>query len=237
MNLYEGYNNSLDKINFFVNIRDNREKITLFNGLSDKDKKELIDKLSIEELKKFIFSMDKIDRKKIYEYFDKGKLNEYYNSLTDNEKNELLIDVDKRYLDLEEDKNKAMDNINRANDSIRTSSNDISKADMVISNKKLEIRNLKRNIKDNKVKLKKVDKEAKKKYKRMLRASRASVLDKIGIISKYRTKKLQDRINEYMEVQKEVEILGLRDVHLKNQMNKAYNDIEKEKEKVLKNGN
>ena len=231
MNLYEGYNNSLDKINFFVNIRDNREKINLFNSLSDKEKKELIDRISIEELKKFIFSMDKIDRKKIYEYFDRRKLKEYYNSLTDNEKNELLADVDKRYLDLEEDKNKAMDNINRANNSIRTSSNDISKADIVISNKKLEIRNLKSNIKDNKVKLKKVAKEAKKKYKRMLRASRASVLDKIGIISKYRTKKLQDRINEYMEVQKEVEVLGLRDVHLRDQMNKAYSDIEKEKEK------
>lgn len=98
MDIYNEFKNIKDKATFFRNISNYNDKLYLWNKLNDSEKKGLISRLSIVELKKILLSLNSYDRKKVYKLFDSKKLAGYYKSLSvdealkmDSELNEVSV--------------------------------------------------------------------------------------------------------------------------------------------------
>lgn len=230
MNIYEEYSNSNYKADFFRKI-DDKDKKELWNNMTMGDKKSLFSWLSIDDINKFLVSLSEVDRKKSYEYIDKNKLKGIYKSLDDEGKKEMLDNIDSRTLDLMNEKDKANDNISKATDNIKNANDNIVKANVNIANARVEINDIKRQLKDNKINLKKATREEKKKYKQMLKASKCSILDKVGIIARYRANKLANITEEYLELSKLVNNLREDEANLNIKLDNKEKEIDHEKEK------
>ena len=230
MNIYEEYSNSNYKADFFRKI-DDKDKKKLWNNMTMGDKKSLFSWLSIDDINKFLVSLSEVDRKKAYEYIDKNKLKGIYKSLDDDGKKEMLDNIDSRTLDLMNDKDRANENISKATENINNINDNIAKSNVNIANARVEINDIKRQLKDNKINLRKATREEKKKYRQMLKASKCSVLDKIGIIAKYRANKLANITEEYLELSSLVNDLKENEVNLNIKLENKEKEIDEEKEK------
>ena len=230
MNIYEEYSNSNYKADFFRKI-DDKDKKELWNNMTMGDKKSLFSWLSIDDINKFLASLSEADRKKAYEYIDKNKLKGIYKSLDDDGKKEMLDNIDSRTLDLMNEKDRANENISKATENINNINDNIAKSNVNIAKARVEINDINRQLRDNKINLRKATREEKKKYRQMLRASKCSVLDKIGIIAKYRANKLANITEEYLELSCLVNDLKENEVNLNIKLENKEKEIDEEKEK------
>ena len=230
MNIYEEYSNSNYKADFFRKI-DDKDKKELWNNMTMGDKKSLFSWLSIDDINKFLASLSEADRKKAYEYIDKNKLKGIYKSLDDDGKKEMLDNIDSRTLDLMNEKDKTNENVSKATENINNINDNIAKSNVNIAKARVEINDINRQLRDNKINLRKATREEKKKYRQMLRASKCSVLDKIGIIARYRANKLANITEEYLELSNLVNDLRENEANLNIKLENKEKEIDEEKEK------
>lgn len=221
-------------VNSFREVSD-EEKINLWNYMTDIDRKNLFSWLSIDEIKKFISSLDVEEKKHAYQFFDKNKLRGYYKKLSLEEKRELLAHLNEKSISLLVEKDRLDGEIKKSSDSITNAFSEIEKSKETIVNSKQGIKNTKAEIKINKVSLKKASKEEKKRYKKMLKRSRPSALDKIGFISKIRSNRLVEATELYLQASKELDKYKIKDVDLKNTLDNLENTIVEEKQKIKDN--
>ena len=93
MDIYEEFKNIKDKALFFKKISNYSNKIELWNKLSSSEKKGLISRLSIEDIKILFNSLNSIERKECYQLFDDKKLTGYYKSLSKDEQNRMTSEL------------------------------------------------------------------------------------------------------------------------------------------------
>jgi len=101
MDIYEEFKNIKDKALFFKKISNYSNKIELWNKLSSSEKKGLISRLSIEDIKILFNSLNSIERKECYKLFDDKKLTGYYKSLSKDEQKRMTSELS----DIEVNKN------------------------------------------------------------------------------------------------------------------------------------
>ena len=101
MDIYEEFKNIKDKALFFKKISNYSNKIELWNKLSSSEKKGLISRLSIEDIKILFNSLNSIERKECYQLFDDKKLTGYYKSLSKDEQKRMTSELS----DIEVNKN------------------------------------------------------------------------------------------------------------------------------------
>ena len=101
MDIYEEFKNIKDKALFFKKISNYSNKIELWNKLSSSEKKGLISRLSIEDIKILFNSLNSIERKECYQLFDDKKLTGYYKSLSKDEQKRMTSELN----DIEVNKN------------------------------------------------------------------------------------------------------------------------------------
>ena len=101
MDIYEEFKNIKDKALFFKKISNYSNKIELWNKLSSSEKKGLISRLSIEDIKILFNSLNSIERKECYKLFDDKKLTGDYKSLSKDEQKRMTSELS----DIEVNKN------------------------------------------------------------------------------------------------------------------------------------
>ena len=246
MNIYYNFIFTNDKGKYFNSLSSNDKK-ELWNKLTSKEKssfsieltetkkKSLFSLLSIKEIHNFISMLGFDEKKGIYQFFDRNKLRGYYKSLDEYEKKEMVSLIDKDALDLLVSRDNINNEIKEANKSINDSYSAINKSQEAIVNAKQERRDTRKELRSNKVSLKKATRDEKKKYIKMLRASRPSVLDKIGFISKIRSRKLAETTDLYLKANQELQKYQDKELKLKEKIDSLNEKIDREEENKKSN--
>ena len=246
MNIYYNFIFANDKGKYFNSLSSNdkkelwnkltsKEKSSFWIELTDTQKKSLFSLLSIKEIHNFISMLGFDEKKGIYQFFDRNKLRGYYKSLDEYEKKEMVSLIDKDALDLLVSRDNINNEIKEANKSINDSYSAINKSQEAIVNAKQERRDTRKELRSNKVSLKKATRDEKKKYIKMLRASRPSVLDKIGFISKIRSRKLAEATDLYLKANQELQKYQDKELKLKEKIDSLNEKIDREEENKKSN--
>ena len=90
MEIYDKYIVAKDKASFIRNVNNFDERLYLWRKMSDSERRNIVSRLSISDIRCFIHSMNNVDRRDIYYYFDEMKLNGYYKILSDDEKKRMV---------------------------------------------------------------------------------------------------------------------------------------------------
>ena len=246
MNIYYNFIFANDKGKYFNSLSSNdkkelwnkltsKEKSSFWIELTETQKKSLFSLLSIKEIHNFISMLGFDEKKGIYQFFDRNKLRGYYKSLDEYEKKEMVSLIDKDALDLLVSRDNINNEIKEANKSINDSYSAINKSQEAIVNAKQERRDTRKEFRSNKVSLKKATRDEKKKYIKMLRASRPSVLDKIGFISKIRSRKLAEATDLYLKANQELQKYQDKELKLKEKIDSLNEKIDREKDNKKSN--
>lgn len=246
MNIYYNFIFANDKGKYFNSLSSNdkkelwnkltsKEKSSFWIELTETQKKSLFSLLSIKEIHNFISMLGFDEKKGIYQFFDRNKLRGYYKSLDEHEKKEMVSLIDKDALDLLVSRDNINNEIKEANKSINDSYSSINKSQEAIGNAKQERRDTRKELRSNKVSLKKATRDEKKKYIKMLRASRPSVLDKIGFISKIRSRKLAEATDLYLKANQELQKYQDKELKLKEKIDSLNEKIDREEENKKSN--
>ena len=246
MNIYYNFIFANDKGKYFNSLSGNdkkelwnkltsKEKSSFWIELTETQKKSLFSLLSIKEIHNFISMLGFDEKKGIYQFFDRNKLRGYYKSLDEYEKKEMVSLIDKDALDLLVSRDNINNEIKEANKSINDSYSAINKSQEAIVNAKQERRDTRKELRSNKVSLKKATRDEKKKYIKMLRASRPSVLDKIGFISKIRSRKLAETTDLYLKANQELQKYQDKELKLKENIDSLNEKIDREEENKKSN--
>lgn len=231
--MYEEYKNTSDylKNDYFLNLSPN-DKVQLFNHMSSEQQKKILERLTFTDIKSFILSMDRNEHKKIYRQMNENQIRGLYGILDSEDKKNLVTSLNELHIDLEERKNNLIEDMEQTKRNIINNSTEIERSTQNIANNKLEIKNQKQELKDIKKTIKKLDKERKRRLKRQLKASKPSKLDRIAIISKYRTKRLIQRMEELKETEINISQMIDSQEKIERNINDLKNHIEKEKENI-----
>lgn len=216
----------------FLNLSTSEQK-EYFESLGNIQKKQLINSLEVEDLKKFISSYtNEYDRRRIYPYFDRGLLKKYLESLSPIERKIFLESVQNMQIELSERKNESINTLeaNVANINTKEKENTTSKEHIV--ELRQDIKNLKEQIKKNKVELRQLDRDRKKKLAAQIRASKPSVLDRVGFISKYRASRLVEKTKEFEQAERIYQQMVDKDNFVRNSLEQAKDNIEVEKQRI-----
>ena len=101
MDIYEEFKSIKDKALYFKKIGNYDKKIELWGKLSNSEKKGLISRLSIDDIKTLFNSLNSIERKECYKLFDEKKLTGYFKSLSKDEQKRMTSELN----DIEVNKN------------------------------------------------------------------------------------------------------------------------------------
>jgi len=189
----------------FINLS-NEEKINFFNSIDDNQKKEVIKNLDNKDIISFMNLFSNKDKVELLKYFDIQKLKDYHEFLKQNNTiNQTKIDTDYQ--------------------NITTSKESINQSKIAISENKKEIKSLNK-------KIKKVDKERKHQLTKLLKLTKPSPFNKVRIISKYKTKKLLEKLEDFKEINQSFENLTTLKSDAEVNINLARENIQKEKENI-----
>lgn len=186
------------KTQAFLNL-ETQEKQKLYNQMKYSEQRSLLDQLEQTELIEFILSFEEGKRNRLYNQISDHKLKRIYKNLGEKDKQDLLKYLNDMHFNLEMEKEEKYQSINNYQKEITTNQNKIETSKNNTNHSKEEIKNNKQQLKKTKIIIKKIEKQRKQQLKKILKSSKPSVLDKIGIIKKYRTNKLiaqTERLNE-----------------------------------------
>lgn len=232
MNLVNEYINSNDKISFFSNLSV-EDKKKLFREMTYTEQKELLMILPFNYIKQFINSFNQEERKNLYSRLSENQLKAIYNTLSEEDKQKMASSLEERQADFIEKVNRHTENIQKKTTDIALSQHKIQESTINITNAKEAIHNNKNELKQVKVQLKKLEKERDRNLKKLLKASRSSPFDRIGIISKYRTNKLLKRQAEIEQTKIDINNLkGYRE-NIQQNIQTAQNRIVNEQQKIV----
>ncbi len=208
------------------------EKKLLFNSLNYGEQNQLLESLSLSYVKEFINSYDGRDRRNLYRRLSENQLKAIYNTINEDEKKEMAGLLKEIRGDLLESIQQKQDNIQQASKEINNNNNQIQESTVHLANAEIMLQNQKQQLKENKIKLKKLDKERKKKIKQVLKSSKPSILNRVGIISKRRTAKLRSRIQELELTNQEISSLQDYNTVVRQSIQNQQNIIEREKKSI-----
>lgn len=233
MDIKEEYKNTTDKLEFFEQLS-NEEKRNLYNQLVTTIRKDLLSNLPFQQLKKFISICSKDEKIEIYKNLSDIQLKQIYKESSELEKKEMIQVLETRLNDLNNRVDEARSNINNSTSNIESLKQSIENSAMNISVNKQNIKQKEQELKANKVILKKLDKERKRNLKRALRSQKklSSPLNRIGIISKYRTKKYLDRIEQLEQTYKAINNQNMTNAQIYQDINNLKDKIEQEKNNI-----
>lgn len=224
----------------FIKTKD-EERLSFFNGLEIEDKiklynwliiaypnilNDLISNMSPINISVLVEQFDEKTRLDFYKRLSNTQLQEYYNILpTKEEKLNLVNLVNNLKKDLVVENDHIANDIDKLNEKILVSSQN------VLTNKQI--------LKDNEKVLKSINKEIKRIERQERRALEKALkgykpgnLDKIGIISSYKTKKLKEKINKYKEIHKNLEIKNDQKAIVEENIAKTKVELKKENANV-----
>ena len=239
--IYEEYM-TIDGINsrkdYFFNLSLD-ERIILFNQLSYEELRDLVNSLSLIELKDFFIGLDveKETQNKLCNLLSESQITALYRNLNSDAQKKLSTILTDLHISLEVEKNNLSEEIETSYKNISENNTKIVQSSQKIENTRAEIENNKQTLKDVNKQIKKLDKERKKRLRRQLRASKPRKIDRIAIISKYRTRKLEQRteelnqtIAELNQKQNERDIIEINNENLRETIEQERNNIEQLKD-------
>lgn len=241
MDIKEEYKNTTDKSDFFEQLS-NKEKINLYNLLGSDRREDLLSALSFDKLKEFISIYPKKDRMEIYKNLSDKVLKQLYKEASDTEKQEIIQTFESKQMNLHDRVEEARSNISNSTSNIEQSKQSIENSTMNIAINKENVKQKQQELKANRVILKKLDKERKRNLKKAIRAQKklSSPLNRIGIISKYRTQKYLDRVEQLQQTYQAIDTQKMTNTqiyqdinNLKEQIEKDKNNIAQQKQKIV----
>ncbi len=245
--MIEEFKAAEDKVEYFRNLSNSdkkelwksftseEERKEFWHELSSSDKKSVFSWLSIEDIRSFLSTISVDEKKDLYELFDRNKLRGYYKSLSEEEKKQMAYLLGDQALELLTTKENLNQQIIDSRKSMVDSHENIAKASESIANNQANIANTNLEIKQNNVLLKKATKEEKKRLRKLLRAAKPSIFDKIGFISKIRSRKLAEATDIYLAAKSEVDKYQEIDVNLKGKVDEYEKEIEKANKEIAEN--
>lgn len=237
MNRYEEFQklDNYDKLTFFSNLS-LKEQTDLFFQLTHADQKEMLSSLSINTIKNMIATAKNDSYKEyIYRQLTSNQLETLYKISSEEDQKDMLNHLDANQQLLTDRVAELNSDIKSSTAAIKKSTTAIQNSRVAIEKAKVAIKQNKQELKQTKITLKKLDKERSKRLKKVLKASKPSVLDRVGIFSKYRTQKLMTRLEELQLTEKEIDKNTLRDENLRASIIKNKEQIEQERQNIKKN--
>lgn len=230
--LIKEYRNNIDKITFFRSLS-SYEKELLYTEFDTYEKDNFINEIPSLYLKDFVTSSNNDIKKDIFSRLNENQLKSIYNNLNNDEKNSMVEILNERQLGLLDKIDEARKNITKATDAIKRSEGVINDSTISISNAQMEIETQKQELKQNKVNFKKLERERKKRLQKVLRKSKPSVLDRIGIFSKRRINKLKELTASLEEVNKNIDDLTAYNVEVEEKIERLTASVEKNKQNII----
>ena len=142
--------------------------------------------------------------------------------------------LEKRQLELNETLTQSRKSIQSSTSSINRANDSIEQSKINITQNKENIKQKKEELKNKKVVLKKLDRERKRKLKKVLASKKklSSPLNRIGIISKYRTNKYLERLNELEQTNQIIDTNKIESAKIKQEINDLNDAINREKQNI-----
>lgn len=237
MDLREIYQNSPDKIDYFETLS-KEEKQELYQQLSIGEQKELLSILPFQYIKEFISTYEIEKQGDIYQRLNDSQLTAIYNTSSQEEKQSMIQAIETRQIKLNETVNRSNQEINKSSSVIAKSTQEIEKSHQNIAINKENIKESRHELKQNKIILKKLNKERKKKLKQVMRAKKSisplRKTNRIGFISKYRTKKYLEKIESLQQIEININDQRMTNEQIQQQINTFNKIIEKEQKNIEK---
>ncbi len=138
-----------------------------------------------------------IDKNELYDHLDVKKTKEVNSKLPESSR---IDNFASQQSYLNDKLNDAKNNLNNATDRIRQEQENINNSNLSIEKSNQAIEEYNTKIKQTKKTIKALTKEEKKALEKVLKSSRVSKLDKVAVISKMKTKRLLERIDNYNNI-------------------------------------
>lgn len=237
MNIREEYKNSVDKVEYFQTLsNDDRKK--LYNSLTSREQQELLSTLPFQYLKNFITSYNLEDQQNLYKRLSDSQLKAIYRSSSKEEQQKMTQALEARQIKLNETLDMAREAIKTSTSNIEKANQRIERSNINIAINKQNIKEKKQELKQNKVILKKLTKERKKNLKRVMRAKNKTnplrMSNKIGIISKYRTRKYLEKVENLQQIDDMIDAQKMTNEQIMMQIDKMNETIKKEQTNIEK---
>lgn len=240
MDYNKEYLNTSDKVAYFQSLTEQEKKL-LYQSLATSNQKELLSILPLSYLKAFIAIYPKEEQQNLYKNLSDTQLIALYRSSSTIGKQEMIEILEQRQITLNERIEESRKNIQDATTKITEAHQSIETSTINIANNRLNLKEQHQNLKQNKVILKKLTNERKKQLKKVIRAqSRASsskLTNRIGIISKYRTKKYLEKIEQFQEKDQMVIEQRHKNAQITSQINEIKQTITKEQDNIVNQQN
>lgn len=235
MDQREEYKIASDKIEYFQNLS-NEEKIELYKNMTLPEQRELLSVLPFQYIKNFILMHPKEKQQYIYENLNDNQLKAIYNTFNEEEKKNMINALESRQSILNDRIIESRENIQISTSSIEKSNESIENSKTSITNSKETIKEKKQEQKANKIILKKLSKERKQNLKKVMRAKKRlnGRLSRIGIISKYKTKKYMDKLSELEQTNQNIDEQNSIIKRTEQEIKDLKENIEKEKINIEK---
>lgn len=229
------YKNASNKIEYFQNLS-NEEKQELYKNMTLTEQKELLSVLPFQYIKDFILILEKQEQQEVYKNLNDNQLKAIYNTFNEAEKKDMIIALESRQNILNDRMSEARSNIGISTSNIERATNSIETSKTNITINKQNIKEKKQELKANKVVLKKLDRERKRNLRKVMRSKKRlnGRLSRIGIISKYRTKKYMDRLNALEQSNINIDAQNFIIQQTNQEIKDLRENIEKEKLNIEK---
>lgn len=220
-----------DQINYFNNLsNDNKKK--LFDKMNVSDKKELLNSLDYYSVIDFFNLFSKDEQKEIIKLITPYNLKRIYNFMTDSEQNRFQEIINEIQIDSIEFGNKLISEQSNSEKKINDNQINIVRSVNNIEQQKENKIQKQKELKENIARIKKISREREKKFKKALRQSKVSSLDKIGIINKFRMNRLKKTLEEFQELDIKLNEEKSNKYNIENEINRATNIITQERKNI-----
>ena len=220
-----------DQINYFNNLsNDNKKK--LFDKMNVSDKKELLNSLDYYSVIDFFNLFSKDEQKEIIKLITPYNLKRIYNFMTDSEQNRFQEIINEMQIDSIEFGNKLISEQSNSEKKINDNQINIVRSVNNIEQQKENKIQKQKELKENIARIKKISREREKKFRKALRQSKVSSLDKIGIINKFRMNRLKKTLEEFQELDIKLNEEKSNKYNIENEINRATNIITQERENI-----
>ena len=226
--------NKLDtnnKISYFNSLPKEKQK-ELFNQINEFIKEEVLNNLDYYNLKKFLNLYSKEEKKELIKLLMPYKLKYLYSVMDEKEKIEFNEIVNEIQINYNNEYNNLSTSIDNSRKTIQSLQKKNVKTQKKIQKEKKKNTDNKHELKDSNIRIKKISKEREKQFKKMLRRSKPSVLDKIGFIAKIRRVRLQNAINLLNEIDLKLNNELLYNSNIKQEIEISKNRINQELENI-----
>ena len=197
------YRNSSDKISFFSSLSNDQQK-ELYQSISEIEQDDLLFILPLQYLKDFILSYPIEKRDQFYQKLNDNQLKAIYQSFSSFDKKDMQKVMEERLQNLKNQVDNSSSLVNDHMQEIHSLQEDIQTSTMRRVNAQSDLVVKRRELKDAKVVVKKLEAIRKKRYQKLLRISRPSILDRVGIFSRYKTNKMLEYQNLVNEVNQDL---------------------------------